>query len=601
MHRAEVSWLLQHFGSDSRILAAKAFALVVISSIVSALGPLALREAINALTANAPRLVIASICLYVGAAWLTRALQSLVVLHFGRLWRNVRSSIIATSYRRVLGQPSRVLQTQATGELLQIIADGLLGFRSSLNAGMFGVLPVTIQVATIAIILAAIGKLSLLLILVTFGVSYGALFHKGIARQKTIQRKAIEADNRASGVAAEMIIGHETSKLLNVSDRLCERIDLRIAEGQSHWLQFFRTQYKHRQLLAAILALAQGALLITTAIGVTQRIMTVGDFVLINAYTLQLLGPIERLSFVSRDLMQGLTYIERLIELLAQQTEEESNKGRKLLAESNGIEIEFDNVWFSHAASRPILRGVSFRVLPGHKIGIVGPNGSGKSTLWRLLLRLYEADQGNILINGIPIGEIELSALRKVTAVVSADSSLYEGSIPENVALAHSECGPDSNVVAQALAAAGLRPPLVTRTSGGTIGERGLQLSAGERQRISIARAIVRHARLLILDEATSSIDAASEIVVSQEMNAMAKRAGASVLIIAHRLALVRDCDEILVMNAGQIVERGSHRSLMEQQGHYAEMWRAQELTDAGGGSALKYDELQELRVAGPS
>jgi ABC-type multidrug transport system fused ATPase/permease subunit len=601
MYRAKLSWLLQSVDLNSRHLAAKALALIIVGAVVLALGPLALREAINALTASAPGFAIASICIYVGATWLGRALQALIVLYFGRLWRTLRSSIMASSYRRVLGLPSRVLQTQTTGELTQVIADGLLGLRSSLNAIMFGILPTAIQAIGIAIILVAIGKLSLLLILVAFGASYGALFHRVIARQKSIQRKAIAGDNRASGLITETIIGHETSKLLDICDRLCERIDLRVAEGQRHWLEFFYTQHKDRQLLISILALAQGALLITTAVGATKGAMTVGDFVLINAYTLQLLAPIERLSFASRDLIQGLTYIERLYELWAEQTEDESDKGTQSISESDRIEVVFDNVWFEHEPGRPILRGVSFRVPPGHKIGIVGPNGSGKSTLWRLLLRLYNPDQGNILVNGIPIGEIELSALRRMTAVVSPDSNLYDGSIPDNIALARPACAPDSEQVTQAIAAVGLGSALSTLNGGhsSTIGERGFRLSAGERQRISIARAIIRHARFLILDEATSSIDAESELLALQEMDTIAKRVDASILIIAHRLALVRECNEIIVMNAGTIVERGSHRSLMERQGQYAEMWHAQELGQHRAPSDVKIRQAQEVGLAG--
>jgi len=556
---------------------------IILASVVPALSPLALKEAVNELTSKEFAPAVWAIGLYICAAELSRAASVAQTLNFGQLWLALRRNIANETYCHLLNLPSRFYLSQKTGETIQIVSEGLNGLRSVLSALTFGIVPAVLQGIAILAILVVLRRLDLLLLLLAFGASYGFLFHRGLDRRVIIQRKAMEADAEAVGIATDALIGQEVSRLFGTGDLIGNKIDEVLTKGESNWLAFFRSQHSNHQQVVFLFAIAMGIYLLLVAYRVSTGSLTTGDFVLAHAYILQIIAPIERLSFASRDLIQGISDFTRMAGLLEHEREwlPIHNLGPSLKKDYFAIQIE--NVSFGYEPERLVIEDVSFQIRPGETIAIVGISGSGKSTIWRLICRLFDPHVGRILVDGIPTDELDLAALRGAIAVVPQDCFLYNDTIANNILVA----SPLSSAVdiAEAGMLAGLEP-LIARLPNGwdtKVGERGIRLSGGERQRVAIARAVLRRPRLFVFDEATSSLDSETEKAVEKNLSAIS--AGASTLIIAHRLSSVCHANEILVLDYGRIIERGTHDSLLALGGRYLAMWSAQSSTRLGSDS----------------
>jgi ATP-binding cassette subfamily B protein len=384
-----------------------------------------------------------------------------------------------------------------------------------------------------------------------------------------------ETDNEAQTKAIDSLINFETVKYFGNEEHESRRFDNSLAHYEKASVNSQVSLNALNIGQATIISIALGVMMLMAANGVAHHNMSVGKFVLVNTYLMQLYIPLNMLGFVYFSLNQGLVDMEQMFSLMRVNHEITDKPGAEILpAQGEPAEIRFENVHFSYNPDREILKGVSFTVPAGHKIAVVGPTGSGKSTISRMLFRFYDVTSGAVRINGTDIRDFTQHSLRAAIGVVPQDTVLFNDSIYYNIA--YGKPGASKDEIENAARLAQIHE-FITRLPQGyktKVGERGLKLSGGEKQRVAIARTILKNPRILILDEATSALDTATEQEIGAALSSVAH--DRTTLVIAHRLSTITDADEILVLRDGEIVERGSHLALLAQDGVYAAMWAAQ-------------------------
>jgi ATP-binding cassette subfamily B protein len=324
---------------------------------------------------------------------------------------------------------------------------------------------------------------------------------------------------------------------------------------------------------AAIMALGMGAVMVLTALGIKDGRFTVGEFVTANAILMQLYQPLNLLGTVYREITQGLVDMDAMFRLLRRPQEVQDNPGAPALAVKGG-EVRFDNVVFAYDPERIVLKGISFTVPAGKTVAVVGPSGAGKSTISRILYRFYDIKSGSVTIDGQDIRDVTQASLRAAIGIVPQDTVLFNDTVKYNIA--YGRIGANEADIKEAARLAQIDKFIVELPMGydSMVGERGLKLSGGEKQRVAIARTILKNPPILLLDEATSALDTGTEREIQSALNEVSR--DRTSLVIAHRLSTVVDADEILVLDHGQIIERGRHSELLALNGHYASMWNKQ-------------------------
>ena len=565
--RRSASWLVVAMG------------LVMAGGGVATLGPWLLKRLIDLLGASPPQPDFGSAAGFVAAYVATLALQRLAeqlqTYAYGRGEQRLMGRLSVNAYAHLLGLPLSVHVARRSGALAQALNDGAMGARLLLTHAVMTVAPAIVQLAMASLVLAAVfgaGAASLVTVAL---LAYAATFGWSVRTQAGPARRMSAAQIEAGGVAADGLMNVEALKAFTAENRYAARYEAALGAREGAWRRFLARRLEGGLAVAGLFALLLGSVILGGAYGVAGGRVGLGSFVLLNAYVLQLVRPLEMLGFAMRDLGQGLAYLEGLLGLLAQ-AREETGRDRPIADDESrdAAELVFRKVGFSYAGHEPCLNDVSLRVAPGRFVGVVGPSGSGKSTLLRLVLRLYDADTGDILLDGRTIRDIPLSELRGQVALVPQETILLHDTIRANIELAGQ--APGEQAVAQAARAARLEDWLARLPRGldTPVGERGLRLSGGEKQRVSIARAALMRARLVLFDEATAALDPATERAVLRAMRDMAARA--TILAVTHRLTTVVDADEILVLDRGRIVERGRHRDLLARGGLYLRLWRSQ-------------------------
>jgi ATP-binding cassette, subfamily B, heavy metal transporter len=475
-----------------------------------------------------------------------------------------------------------------TGALGRAIDRGTNGIESVLRLAVFNVVPTVFEVLLVTFVLWRIFDWRFALVTFAAVGSFLAFTVGFTGMRLRIRRAMNETDNEAKNKALDSLINHETVKYFGNEAHEAARFDESLARYERAAVRSQLTLDILNTGQAVIVAAGLALVMLMAADGVRAGTMTVGKFVLVNTYLLQLYQPLNFLGFVYREIRQGLLDMEQMFRLLDVPPEIADAPGARALPPPARLTsaLSFDQVRFGYGPDREVLHGVSFSLPAGRTLAVVGPTGSGKSTITRLLFRFYEPTAGKILIDGSDIRDVTLASLRAAIGIVPQDTVLFNDTIRYNIAYGRPDASQAEIEEAARLAQV---HDFVLRLPDGyatRVGERGLKLSGGEKQRVAIARTLLKNPRILILDEATSALDTETEQEISIALSGLER--GRTTLIIAHRLSTVVDADEILVLEAGEVVERGTHAQLLAGGGLYARMWALQAVERAAAPAAVR-------------
>jgi ATP-binding cassette, subfamily B, heavy metal transporter len=461
-----------------------------------------------------------------------------------------------------------------TGAITRDLDRGTRGVSSILNYMVFNIMPTAAEFVLVAVIL--LGQYGSVFALVTFGtVAIYIIYTFALSNWRMHFRHQMNAlDSSASAMAVDGMLNYETVKYFNNESYELERYDNVLDD----WEDLAVKSQASMSLLTAgqglIIAIGVTLMMILASQGVVDGKLTLGDLVLVNALMLQLFIPLGFLGIIYRSMMHALSDIDLMFALMDQKIQI-TDQNNALELKINTGNIEFNQVDFSYHHDRKILHNVSFSIPAGKKVAVVGASGAGKSTLSRLLFRFYDPQSGNISIDGQAINSVTQDSLRKLIGIVPQDTVLFNNSILNNIAYAKHNATQEEIIQAARMANIHDFIKHLPDTYHTLVGERGLKLSGGEKQRIAIARVFLKDPPILIFDEATSSLDSLSEKLI---LNAMAKVASQrTTLVIAHRLSTIADADNIIVLDKGKLIEQGSHEKLLIQQGIYANLWQIQQ------------------------
>jgi ABC-type transport system involved in Fe-S cluster assembly fused permease/ATPase subunit len=540
--------------------------------------PLLLRDLVDLLSDPANLPVTLPLGLVIGYGVLRIASTAFAELRdavFARVGQRAIRTVALQTFRHLHGLSLGFHLERQTGGLSRSIERGTNGIDTLLTFMLFNIVPTLIEIALVAAILWAMFDVSFAIVTLLCVVSYVTYTLAVTEWRIKYRRQMNETDQEASTRAIDSLLNYETVKYFGNEQYEANRFDQALA-------RYERASVASKSSLsllnigqATIIGVGLAVLLLMAGRGVMSGELTVGDFVLVNTYLIQLYIPLNFLGFVYREIKQSLTDMEAMFKLLRVGADVQDAPGAAPLAVGPG-EVEFDRVGFAYDARRPILRDVSFRIPAGGRIAFVGASGAGKSTISRLLFRFYDVTEGAIRIDGQDIRTATQASVRASIGIVPQDTVLFNDTIYYNIAYGRPSASPAE--IEEAARLARIHDFIMASPDGyqTMVGERGLKLSGGEKQRVAIARTILKRPRILVFDEATSALDTRTERAIQASLREVSR--GHTTLVIAHRLSTIVDADEILVLADGRIAERGTHAELLAAGGLYATMWQRQAL-----------------------
>ena len=550
----------------------------------------ALTPAVNPVTAAILVVPVGLLVAYGALRLSTTLFTELRELVFSKATQGAARSIALETFQHLHALSLRFHLERQTGGMTRDIERGVRGIESLISFSLFSIIPTLIEVALVLSILAvkfdvwfAWITLAALALYITFTVL--------VTEWRTqFRRQANEFDSAAHTKAVDSLLNYETVKYFNNEGFEARRYDESLERVRQARLKSQTTLSMLNIGQQLIIAVGLVAMLWRATQGVVEGRMTLGDLVMVNAFMIQLYIPLNFLGVIYREIKQSLTDLDKMFTLMEKEREVADAPDalpltiRHLPAidgrDDGAVDaaVRFEHVNFAYDAARPILHDISFEIPAGKTVAVVGPSGSGKSTLARLLFRFYDAQQGQISIAGQDIRAVTQASVRQAIGIVPQDTVLFNDTVEYNIA--YGRPGASRAEVEAAARAAHIHDFIVSTPKGyeAMVGERGLKLSGGEKQRVAIARTLLKNPPILIFDEATSALDSANERAIQAELQSVARNK--TTLVIAHRLSTVVDAHEILVMEAGRIIERGTHAELLAAQGRYASMWALQQSSD---------------------
>ena len=557
-----------------------AIAVLVLSKLIAVSTPVLYKQAVDALApdgASAPTILgfgaVGLTLAYGLARLMTVGFQQLRDVVFTKVGQRALRQLALETFTHIHRLSMRYHITRKTGGLSRIIERGVKGVDFLLRFLLFSIGPLVLELLMIAVILFFLFDVWYLAAVVVTIALYVWFTFKVTEWRVKIRKEMNDQDTDANQKAIDSLLNFETVKYFGAERWEADRYDVAMAQYENAAI---RTNYSLAFLNFGQSVLITGGLVVVmvmAAVGVQRGDLTVGDFVMVNAYMIQITMPLNFLGTVYREIRQALIDMGDMFDLLEQPAEVNDKPNAKDLV-VNGGRVSLQNVGFGYDAARPILKGVTLEVEPGQTVAIVGSSGSGKSTIGRLLFRFYDVGGGALLIDDQDVRDVTQASLHALIGVVPQDTVLFNDTVHYNIAYGRPTAGEDEIIAAAK--AAKIHDFIQSLPDGyqTTVGERGLKLSGGEKQRVGIARTLLKNPPILLLDEATSALDTETEMEIQAELKAMGE--GRTVITIAHRLSTIADADRIVVLEDGVIVEEGRHDDLLAAEGRYAHLWNRQ-------------------------
>ncbi len=588
-------WPIGETGLRARVVVA--MGLLVLAKIVNVYVPILYKHAVDALgepTAQAVAVPIALIVAYGAARVLAQAFGEIRDAIFAPVSQRAIRNLALEVFRHLHALSLRYHLERQTGGLSRVIERGTQGMEFLIRFTTFNILPTLFEIVLVGGILWSLYDWRFTA--VTLGTVTAYIVFSVVLSEWRIKfvRRMNDADTDANAKAIDSLLNYETVKYFGNEPHEARRFDVGRRRYETAAIRSSRT--------LSVLNIGQGAIISVGLVtvmsmagqGVIKGTMTLGDFVAVNAFLIQLYVPLNMLGFAYREIRNALVNMEKMFGLLDVTTEIADRPGAPPLVVTGG-EIVFDHVDFHYEAARPILYDVNFRVPAGNTVAIVGSSGAGKSTVSRILFRFYDVASGSVKIDGQDIRDVQQTSLRAAIGVVPQDTVLFNDTIYYNIAYGRPEASREE--VEQAARMARIHDFIMALPLGyeATVGERGLKLSGGEKQRVAIARTILKNPRILLFDEATSALDTRTEQEIQRSLEEVSR--GRTTVVIAHRLSTVINADEIVVLDRGRIVERGRHGELLARGGLYADMWSRQQ--EAAAEAEHQVEEPPSFRAEG--
>ena len=563
-----------------------AMAALVMAKIVAVSTPFFYKEAVDALAGDTPDsgtvLALGAVGLtvaYGGARLLNILFQQLRDVVFARVAQRALRKLALRTFQHIHALSLRFHITRKTGAMSRVMERGVKGVSFLLRFLLFSIGPLVLELVMICAVLVTLFDVRYLLVVVVTMIAYVWFTFAVTEWRVRIRRQMNNHDNEANQRAIDSLLNFETVKYFGAESREAERYDGAMQQYEGAALKTAWSLGAINIGQAVIVNAGLVLVMVMAARGVSDGTLTVGDFVMVNAYMMQVVAPLDMLGFVYREIRQSLVDMGEMFGLLGQPADVLDKEGAAELAVAGGA-VALDDVHFGYDAARPILKGVSLSVPAGATLAIVGATGSGKSTIGRLLFRFYDVDGGSLTIDGQDVRDVTQQSLHEAIGVVPQDTVLFNDTLLYNIAYGRPEAS--QTEIEAAARAAEIHEFIMALPDGydTQVGERGLKLSGGEKQRVGIARTILKDPPILLLDEATSALDTETERDIQRALQRMGR--DRTVIMIAHRLSTVAEADKIVVLDAGKVVEEGTHEALLAKRGRYAELWDYQRAEKVG-------------------